>query len=210
MRTCAETLAPEMTDDEQVFLENLIKENHFCGNHLEIGTAAGGSLCLMLKCFTRESTPQFIVVDRMNYFEHQYRTVLDNIRNNQIDTGRVRFIISSSRDAYKKAKKERLQFDFALVDAGHKALAVMSDCRWSSMINVGGIICFHDYADRCPGVCWAVDRFMERNRNYSIYGHVDSLIAIKKNAKDNVTNTVTFLDQLQALYMQLKHRKRKH
>jgi len=185
MRECAETMEPEMTLDEQSLLQRLITENQFPGLHLEVGTAAGGSLCLMLKCLSTPKKQNFVVVDRMRYFPDQHQCVINNLNKNGLEPDSVRFITASSRDAYSLAKREGFTFDFALIDAGHKALSVLLDSRWASLLNTNGIICFHDYAPRCPGVMWAVDKFLSRNKNYTILEKSDSLISIKKTTRDS-------------------------
>lgn len=200
------TREPEMTNEEQNLLRRLIRKNSFTGKHLEVGTAAGGSLCLMMKALNREGSDGFVVVDRMTYFENQHQCVLDNIKLNGLDHNNVRFIVENSRVAYKLAMLEGLRFDFILVDAGHKALPVMLDCRWASLLNVGGIVCFHDYADRCPGVIWAVDRFLRKTNNYVVHDMADSLLAIRKIGED-AGKWLSPLDYLFATWAQLCHRK---
>jgi len=51
IRPSAATLAPEMTDDELSGLKQWSQSANLNGIHLEIGTAAGGTLCFMMNCF---------------------------------------------------------------------------------------------------------------------------------------------------------------
>ena len=57
-----------MTAEEHDFLFELIRDRQLTGQHLEVGTAAGGTLCAMMQCFAEQSRPPFVVVDRMTYF----------------------------------------------------------------------------------------------------------------------------------------------
>ena len=74
------------------------------------------------------------------------------------------------------------RFDFVLIDGSHKVRAVMSDLRWSRLVNVGGIICLHDYSARFLGVQMAVNHFLRRNRNYQRIALAGSLLALRKSA----------------------------
>ncbi|HBN74302.1 MAG TPA: hypothetical protein DD473_00460 [Planctomycetaceae bacterium] len=180
MRACSETLEAEMTIAEQEFLQGLIREENFSGSHLEIGTAAGGTLCRMMSCFNDDSRPKFVVVDRMTYFPKQNEIVAENLRQHGLSPEAVDFRTATSSEAFKIAEQKEDRFDFMLVDASHKILAVMSDLRWTRLLNVGGIACFHDYADKFPGVKLSIDRFLKQHPNYEVIGQADSLLAIRK------------------------------
>ncbi|OYW22698.1 MAG: hypothetical protein B7Z55_04335, partial [Planctomycetales bacterium 12-60-4] len=78
MRACATTLAAEMTPAEHELLLATLRGLGGHGLHLEIGTAAGGTLCAMLGAFSDASRPPFVVVDPMRYFPQQ----LDLVRKN--------------------------------------------------------------------------------------------------------------------------------
>lgn len=179
-RPCAKTLEAEMTVREQEFLQNLIQKEHFSGAHLEIGTAAGGTLCRMMNCFTDETRPPFVVVDRMTYFPDQYQTVIENLKRNGLPAGQVDFRTTTSSEAFSRASRNRDSFDFILIDASHKILSVMADLRWTRLLNAGGVVCFHDYDDKFPGVKLAIDRFLRHHSNYEPIGLADSLFALRK------------------------------
>ncbi|MCA8983690.1 MAG: class I SAM-dependent methyltransferase [Planctomycetaceae bacterium] len=181
-RDCSDTLEPEMTPAEQAFLRDLIRRENFSGTHLEIGTAAGGSLCSMMSCFHDDARPRFVVVDRMNYFPRQKDIVCQNLEQHGLSPAAVDFRESSSATAFHAAAAQQERFDFMLIDACHKILAVMADLRWMRLLNVGGIACFHDYATKFPGVKLSVDRLLARYNNYEIVGQADSLLAIRKTA----------------------------
>ena len=53
-RESAITLKSEMTDAEVYSIKNAIKDSKLTGLHIEIGTAAGGTLCEILKCYQNE------------------------------------------------------------------------------------------------------------------------------------------------------------
>ncbi len=182
MRQCSKTLEAEMTPAEQNFLQKIICEKNFSGSHLEIGTAAGGTLCKMMKCFREQTRPKFVVVDRMSYFPNQLSIVRENLSNNGLSENGVDFRTTTSSEAFQQAVKQNDQFDFMLIDASHKILSVMADLRWLRLLNVGGVACFHDYADKFPGVKLSIDRFLSRYRNYEKIGLTDTLLAIQKKA----------------------------
>ena len=202
MRRCSETLEAEMTPAEQQLLQDLIRKENFSGPHLEIGTAAGGTLCKMMKCFEEQTRPKFVVVDRMTYFPDQLNIVKENLASNGLSEKGVDFRTTTSAEAFALAEKQDDHFDFMLVDASHKILAVMADLRWMRMLNVGGIACFHDYADKFPGVKLSIDRFLSRYKNYEIIDLADTLLAIRKTAPCEALEVST-LDRAYSVMMYL-------
>jgi len=180
MRRCATTLEGEMTPIEHAYLLDLLKRERFDGPHLEIGTAAGGTLCAMMRCFDDASRPPFVVVDRMTYFPDQLETIETNLRRHGLDPVKVDFRIATSTAAFRAAEQRGEAFDFILLDGGHKILNVMADLRWTRLLNVGGIICLHDYIPKFPGVKLSVDRFLAGHPHFHAVGQADSLIALQK------------------------------
>lgn len=209
MRRCAETLESEMSEAEQAFLVRLIKQESFSGPHLEIGTAAGGTLCRMMQCFSDETRPKFVVVDRMTYFPNQPEAVATNLRQHGLNPDDVDFRSAKSSDAFHDATRRGDRFDFILIDASHKILAVMSDLRWLRLLNVGGAACFHDYTNRFPGVRLSISRFLKHHANYETIGTADSLLAIRKTSprEKREVSTSDFVYSY-AMYLPLEiHRK---
>ncbi len=179
-RPCIDTLEPEMTSGEQLMLREIISREAYSGSHLEIGTAAGGTLCSMMSCFVDACRPRFVVVDSMKYFPRQKEIVLDNLTRHGLSTAGVEFREVTSRAAYRAALQRQDSFDFILIDACHRILSVLSDLRWLRLLNVGGTVCIHDYSDKFPGVKLAVDRLLARYNNYQVVTRVDSLLALRK------------------------------
>ena len=209
MRRCATTLESELTDEEREFLTGLLTDH--CegtadgqkpGAHLEVGTAAGGTLCVMMNTFQADERPDFVVVDRMTYFPDQPHAIETNLRNNGLDPDSVTFIKSNSAMAFKQCVAEQRTFDFILIDASHKIMAVTADLRWSRMLNPRGIICFHDYSERFPGVQIPVDRFLERQGNYQRVGLAGTLLALRKTAASDRPE-VTTGDRLHSMLMHI-------
>jgi len=197
-RPCANTLKPEMTDVELSGLRQWSQSANLNGRHLEIGTAAGGTLCFMMKCFEASVRPKFSVVDTMTYFDNQFEIVKRNLTQNGLEARDVNFRIMSSKEAFAKSESEGEQFDFILVDASHKIRHVMADLRWLRLLNVGGVACFHDYADRFKGVRWPIDRFLQRNPQFSRIGLAGSLLCVRRHAA-STRPEVTILDRVWAL-----------
>ncbi len=197
-RSCAHTLEPEMTDEELLGLRGWIQSAVLSGRHLEIGTAAGGTLCFMMNCFKADARPAFAVVDTMGYFDGQLGIVRRNLSQNGLDAQQVDFRIISSDAAFARAEAEGERFDFILVDASHKIRHVMADLRWLRLLNVGGLACFHDYAARFKGVRWPIDRFLKHNPQFSWVGLAGSLLCVRRDAA-SVRPEVTLCDRAWAL-----------
>jgi len=196
-RPCATTLEPEMTAEELSALDQWIGEGELKGGHLEIGTAAGGTLCHMMGLY-EQKRPKFSVVDTMSYFRDQFATVKKNLTDHGLKPDDVDFRVMSSDEAFAKAESNGDRFDFILIDASHKIRYVMNDLRWLRLLNVGGIACFHDYAPRFKGVRWPIDRFLRRNAHFERVGLAGTLLGIRK-ARESTSTEVTGLDQLWAL-----------
>lgn len=177
MRQSALDLSSELAAAELAALRDLLRSARLSGAHLEIGTAAGGTLKEMMLCYA-PPRPRFVVVDTFTYFPDQKAIVERNLRSAGIDPAEVDFRASSSDAALSAAADER--FDFILIDANHDARHVMRDLRWSSRLNPGGYLCLHDYAPKFPGVIWATERFLGNNANFRRVSLTGSLAVIQK------------------------------
>ena len=180
MRECATTLEAELTDDEMKQLVESVRSSRFTGSHLEIGTAAGGTLCRLLEIYKGRESPSFVVVDPMTYFPNQLDSVKENLRRHRHEPESIEFVVSKSDEAFGLMLTEERNFDFILIDGNHKFRHVTSDLRWSRLLNPGGLLCMHDYHPAFPGVFLAVNRFLRKNRNYEKERHVESMLIIRK------------------------------
>jgi predicted O-methyltransferase YrrM len=180
MKQSQATLAAEMTPEEHELLLGLLRSEPFEERYLEIGTAAGGTLCRMLACLPPGRG--FVVVDRMRYFDGQREAFASNLAQAGLDEGRVELRVATSVAAWKVATQRGERFDFMLIDAGHKLLDVTRDLRWTRLLRPGGIVCLHDYDDRWShrGVRVAVDRFTQRYPEYERIGRAGTLVALRK------------------------------
>jgi len=186
-----------MTEKELELLIGILCSHQFTRPHLEIGTAAGGTLWKMMKAYDDRVCPPFVVVDPMAYFEDQLNVVINNLTSHGVDPEKVEFRTLKSSEAFTIAKKENESYDFILVDGAHKLRYVMEDLRWSRLLHPGGIICFHDYSERFPGVHRPVTRFLQQFPNYEILDHQDSLLALRKTAPSK-KKEISFLDLFSA------------
>ena len=178
------TLAAEMTPVEQQCLKDVLAQKKLAGKHLEIGTAAGGTLCNMLMYYRdglgADPLPPFMVIDTMDYFPGQFEAIEKNLTSHGLDPKSIHFVRSPSKQAFLAALAKPPEFDFILIDANHKLRYVTQDLRWSSFLKPGGVLCLHDYSPKFPGVYSSVNRFLQRNPEYRILQQGDSLIALEK------------------------------
>lgn len=196
-RPSASTLEPEMTDEELSGLKSWLQTAGLKAGHLEIGTAAGGTLCFLMNQYAATDRPQFTVVDTMSYFADQMDTVKRNLTNHELAPGQIDFRVMSSDNAFAKAEADKDRFDFILVDASHKVRYVMNDLRWMRLLNVGGLACFHDYAPQFKGVRWPIDRFLRRNPHFTRVDQAGSLLCLRKE-REAARPEVTGADRLWA------------
>lgn len=182
MRASATTLEAEMTPEEAQALDRLLQSANLTGKHLEIGTAAGGTLKRMMALYPKEKRPQFVVVDTMKYFPDQMGIVARNLQSVGVEASEVDFRVGDSWSEFRRAAAAGEQFDFMLIDASHKLNHVTRDLSWTRMLNVGGYVCMHDYAPKFPGVTQAADKFLARYPNYTRAKLAGSLLILRKNA----------------------------
>ena len=197
MPRCATTLEAEMTAAEHELLLKTLTQQPKSGRHLEVGTAAGGTLCAMLGAFSASERPPFVVVDPMRYFPDQLNLVRKNLTDHGLNPEEVDFRVGTSRDAFSAAAANEDSFDFMLIDGCHKIRSVTIDLKWTRLLSAGGIVCFHDFTPKHRGVWLAVNRFLSRYRNYSIVEQADSLLVVRKQALSQ-SSEVTFSDELYA------------
>ncbi len=181
-RPCASTLKPELSENELNALRRNLRARRLSGKHLEIGTAAGGTLCEMM--LAADHGPPFVTVDPMTYFENQLQAVERNLAQNGIPSTQVDIRQMRSEAAYSAARKAGESFDFVLIDGGHKLYDVALDLRWASLVNAGGIIALHDYSPKLRSVVIGVDHFLNRNSNYRRLEQAGTLLILEKISPD--------------------------
>ena len=88
--------AAEITRENHDRLLRLLRDEALAGPHLELGTAAGGTLCTTLGSLPEDRS--FVVVDPLKYFAGQREAVETNLERSGIDRRRVdRRVASSTR-----------------------------------------------------------------------------------------------------------------
>ena len=181
-RPCATQLTSEMTQPELDALRSILASRPRSGRHLEIGTAAGGTLCEMMRVTPHR--PPFVVIDTMNYFANQRQVVEQNVTSHGLPLDTVEFRETRSWDAFQHSRRTLESFDFVLIDGTHKFRYVMQDLHWAALVNPNGILALHDYTPRLRSVKWAADYFLANNRNYHRLALAGSLLFLEKTAPD--------------------------
>ncbi len=204
MRASATTLAAEVSDNELAALKALLQRRRLVGTHLEIGTAAGGTLKELMRCYPDAERPRFVVVDPMRYFPDQPAIVRKNLASAGLDPERVDFRVGLSWPEFQRAERADERFAFIFIDGSHKIHHVTEDLAWTRLLEPGGIVCFHDYDRNFPGVVLAVDRFLARYRNYRVVEQVESLLIVEKTAA-STAKEIGAWDRLRARIINIFH-----
>lgn len=179
-RPSATTLQPEQTPAELKALIDLLKGGGLKGPHLEIGTAAGGTLREMMLAYDAATRPKFVVVDTLQYYPNQREIIERNLTGAGIDPREVDFRVGTSWEKVGEALARNERFSFILIDAVHRARYVMQDLRWTRMLEPGGYVALHDHKPQFRGVEWATRRFLRTQPQYEKVALVDSLMIIRK------------------------------
>jgi predicted O-methyltransferase YrrM len=204
VRASATTLAAEVSENELAALKTLLKTRRLAGPHLEIGTAAGGTLKELIRCYPDAERPRFVVVDPMRYFPDQPAIVRKNLASAGLDPDRVDFRRSMSWPAFQQAANAGERFSFIFIDGSHKIHHVTEDLAWTRLLQPGGIACFHDYNRNFPGVMLAVDRFLACYRNYRVVEQVESLLIVEKTSA-SAAQEIGAWDRLRARIINVSH-----
>jgi predicted O-methyltransferase YrrM len=183
MRESAKTLASELTVEELAKLIAAMRAARLSGWHLEIGTAAGGTLREMMRAYPAVNRPHFVVVDPMTYFADQLATVRRNLALAELDPDEVECRVSKSWLAFRAAARANERYALIFIDGSHKLHHVTEDLSWTRLLQPGGLLCLHDYTPRMHGVVAAVDRFLRQHPNYRIMDRAGSLLVIVKTAE---------------------------
>jgi len=193
----------ETTEAERAFLLDTLQNASLVGPHLEIGTAAAGTLREIVNVYPPGARPKFVVVDPLTYFQGQKSLIASNLKAYGIDPASIEFVETTSTRAFRRSSFQR--FSFIFIDAVHDATHVTQDLAWTRFLEEDGLLARHDYSPRFPGVMAAVDRYLCRNAGYEAIGVVDSLIIIAKRAK-SLRPEVGVLDRLFAAMFDLRVR----
>lgn len=182
MRASAVTLQSELSDAELARLVALLRTAGLKGRHLEIGTAAGGTLKALMQAYPEAARPPFVVIDPFTYYADQRAIVARNLTSAGLDPATVDFRVGFSWPLLAPALAAGERFAFIFIDGDHGALGVMRDLRWTRLLEVGGYVVLHDVKPRFPGLVWALKRFLARHPNYVRVDQVDSLVILQKVA----------------------------
>ena len=181
VRQSSITLESECTPAERAAMTQALAGARFTGAHLELGTAAGGTLKELMGLYPDAATrPPFHVIDPMTYFPDQMSKVRQNLTGAGIDPDSVRFHIGTVADFLPVARAEGLRFDFVFIDGDHRHRPVLADLALAEFVTPGGLIALHDNCPKFPGVGWAIDRFLARNPGYERVTQAETLTLLRK------------------------------
>ena len=133
-RPSATTLESECTAEERALLMETLKNSAFSGAHLEIGTAAGGTLKEMMGQYAPDARPNFFVIDPLTYYPNQEDIITHNLTSAGIDPNLVTFWKGVSQDFIDPARASGQMFDFVFIDGDHRHYHVTVDLQWADCV----------------------------------------------------------------------------
>ncbi|MGB1024078.1 MAG: class I SAM-dependent methyltransferase, partial [Paracoccaceae bacterium] len=181
-RPSATTLESECTAEERALLMETLKNSAFSGAHLEIGTAAGGTLKEMMGQYAPDARPDFFVIDPLTYYPDQENIITRNLISAGIDPNLVTFWKGVTQDFIDPARASGQMFDFVFIDGDHRHYYVTVDLQWADCVTKGGVIALHDHGAAFPGVGWAIDTFLAHNPDFKIEARAGSLTILRRIA----------------------------
>jgi SAM-dependent methyltransferase len=174
-------LSSECSEEERALIGRILGTGTLSDRHLEIGTAAGGTLKEMIGVYAdRETCPQFVVIDPFTYYDNQLEKVRTNLTGAGIDPDSVQFWTGTTQSFIDRERKAGGTFDFVFIDGDHRHYPVMIDLQWADLLRPGGFICLHDRSEKFPGVGWAIDRFLAKNPDMRFVEQAETLVALQK------------------------------
>lgn len=205
-RASATTLESECSEQERALLRRVLSDHDLRGRHLEIGTAAGGTLKELIGHYTeREVTPEFCVIDPLTYYPDQRAIIERNLRSAGIDPASVGFWVGVTSDFLERERSSGGRFDFVFIDADHRAYPVMIDLQWADLVNPGGFVCLHDRSEKFPGVGWAIDHFLKKSPEFEFVEQAGTLVVLRK-ITERAGSFVTAGDLRAAWWAQIKRK----
>lgn len=205
-RASATTLESECTEEERGLLRHVLTNHDLRDRHLEIGTAAGGTLKELIGLYaSRAAVPQFCVIDPLTYYPNQRDIIDRNLRGAGIDPNSVTFWKGVTGDFLVRERRTGGRFDFVFIDGDHRAYPVMVDLQWADLVNPGGFICLHDSSPKFPGVTWAIGHFLRRCPEFEMVGQEGTLVALRKRS-ERVGRCVRQSDLIAAWWWQLRYK----
>lgn len=208
MRQSAITGESELDQISLQAILDLFERKRFRGAHLEIGTAAGGTLKSMLQWYSdKGKTPEFHVVDPMTYFPDQLNIVKANIERADLSLANVFFHVGNSREQYELASSMVTTYDFVLIDGSHKAHHIVWDLQWLSKLAIGGVVVFDDYHAGFDGVDLVVDRFLLSRNDFEVFDQKGRALFVKRVGLSNrsmVCRSDVMIAEIMAPLFQLK------
>lgn len=208
MRRSGIDLSSECSEVERACIKDAITTLSTGGNFLEIGTAAGGTLKEIIHTADHAGLDaRFFVLDPFTYYPDQLQKVHRNLENSGINPDRVVFWQGTTGNHLPIATQKKMRFNFIFIDADHQAYPVMSDLRWMNLLLEGGVACFHDYCERFPGVMWSLNRFLKRNKDFSMILQAESLVVVKRNGRmiQSVTQADIAISLLAQIFFRVRH-----
>jgi hypothetical protein len=148
------TIFPE----EQLLLRRLVEaSNSLPGPIIEIGTLFGSTTTLL--AMWKSPRKKIVTVDNYSWNPWQVSAVVHRNLTAQVlrylsATGTVDIICQDKQTFYDSYRGEPPALVF--LDADHSYEGTKADIQWAKQIGAA-IICGHDFASHCPGVCRAVE-----------------------------------------------------
>jgi len=156
------------------------------GDFLEVGSFAGRSSGV-IGTIAKESEAHLFCVDiwdispRAKKYSTWPRKISEIFQTNMDKLGLSETVIPIMDRSENVLKKWSTPLRFIHIDGCHEYEFVKKDIEWRNHLVKGGIICFHDYYKRWPGVVRAIDEAFNCDAKFSRIRTAYSVIAFRRD-----------------------------
>lgn len=153
------------------------------GNAVEIGSFYGRSTAVIAQGLKiAEKGGKVFAVDPHASRVSKYDFFLENLKKSGI-RDRVIPVRERSEIALQQLQPKELfdtKIGLLFIDGDHSYEGIKKDFGWIDLVYRGGVIAFHDYTEKYPGIMKAVKEYWENNDDIEFEKLIDGLIIFKK------------------------------
>ena len=152
------------------------------GNAIEIGSFYGRSTAVIAWGLKIGNGGRLFAIDPHENKYNSYEACLKNVIQADVKEY-VQIIRNQSENVFREKKPKEIfekPIDLLFVDGNHTYEGLKKDLVWIDLVRRGGIVAFHDYTSKYPGIIKAITEYQETHHTMIQFPLVGSMILFKK------------------------------